>query len=85
MAGAYLYDVMIGHMDVLATIHHVMAPGLIIWIRSSYATNTPSDALMNRLLATLVFFGAAIGGTICLGLTLCFRLFKFTMNRRTLR
>lgn len=46
-----------------------MGPVLLLWIRISYSTFTPADALLCRLLMSFVFFGAVFSGSATSSLT----------------
>lgn len=63
LTGAYLYDLTIHRPDLLSTLHHCMGPALLLWIRTSFATFSPEDAMGCRPLMVFVFFGASVGGT----------------------
>lgn len=53
-----------------------MGPALLIWIRLSYSTFTPDDALMCRLLISFVFFGAIFSGSTTTALLCIFHFRK---------
>ncbi|KAH8810773.1 hypothetical protein F5884DRAFT_897324 [Xylogone sp. PMI_703] len=84
MAGSYAYDLTIERADVLSLIHHCMGPAMLIWIRLCFATYTPADALMNRLLVSFVFFGAGVGGSVTTSMLLMMKLMKPHISAQTL-
>ena len=53
-----------------------MGPVLLLWIRLRYATFTPADALMCRLLISFVFFGAIFSGSTTTALMFVFHFRK---------
>lgn len=63
-----------------------MGPLLLIWMRLSYSSFTPADALMCRLLISFVFFGAILSGSTTTALTFIyyFRKVWFKPGRETL-
>ncbi|KAK3365838.1 hypothetical protein B0T24DRAFT_597595 [Lasiosphaeria ovina] len=62
LTGAYIVDLTVTRNDKGATLHHMMGPALLLWIRTSFSSFSPSDALLCRLLIQFVFFGATISG-----------------------
>ncbi|KAK3377977.1 hypothetical protein B0H63DRAFT_478485 [Podospora didyma] len=62
LTGAYIVDLTVTRTDKFATLHHVMGPALLLWIRTCFSSFTSSDALLCRLLIQFVFFGATISG-----------------------
>ncbi|KAL6697044.1 hypothetical protein J3F84DRAFT_394536 [Trichoderma pleuroticola] len=62
LTGAYIIDLTVTRNDKAATLHHIMGPALLLWIRLSFSSFTSSDALLCRLLIQFVFFGATISG-----------------------
>jgi hypothetical protein len=61
-----------------------MGPTLLLWIRISYSTFTPYDALLCRLLMSFVFFGAVFSGsaTSALLFIVFFRKIWFKPNQK---
>ncbi|KAL7781924.1 hypothetical protein V8C43DRAFT_327644 [Trichoderma afarasin] len=62
LTGAYIIDLTVTRNDKAATLHHIMGPALLLWIRLCFSSFTSSDALLCRLLIQFVFFGATISG-----------------------
>ncbi|EHK21649.1 uncharacterized protein TRIVIDRAFT_52965 [Trichoderma virens Gv29-8] len=62
LTGSYIIDLTVTRNDKAATLHHMMGPALLLWIRLSFSSFTSSDALLCRLLIQFVFFGATISG-----------------------
>ena len=84
MAGSYAYDLTIERADVLSLIHHLMGPGMLFWIRSSFSSYTSADAVMNRLLLSFVFFGAGVGGSLTTLMLVLMKLVKTQISKETL-
>ncbi|KAK0635779.1 hypothetical protein B0T17DRAFT_57256 [Bombardia bombarda] len=62
LTGSYIVDLTVTRSDKGSTLHHCMGPALLVWIRASFSSFTPHDALLCRLLMQFVFFGATISG-----------------------
>jgi hypothetical protein len=76
LTGAYIIDLTVTRNNKGATLHHIMGPALLFWIRLRYATFTPADALMCRLLISFVFFGAIFSGSTTTALLFVFHFRK---------
>jgi hypothetical protein len=84
MNGAYLFDLAIYRNDFLGTVHHLFGPVLLIWMRSSHSTFTPSDALVCRPLIMFVLFGASLSGTASSVAIFLLRIGKRYLKQETL-
>ncbi|KAH0494653.1 hypothetical protein TgHK011_008244 [Trichoderma gracile] len=62
--------------DKASTLHHVMGPALLLWIRLCFSSFTSSDALLCRLLIQFVFFGATISGATTTALVFLYQFRK---------
>src|SRR4051794_34441400 len=84
MAGCYFYDLTIERADFLSLIHHCMGPAMLLWIRHCFSSYTPTDATMSRLLASFIFFGAGIGGSLTTGMLVLMKLLKTQLRATSL-
>ncbi|KAL6872291.1 hypothetical protein HDV57DRAFT_524616 [Trichoderma longibrachiatum] len=76
LTGSYIVDLTVTRSDKASTLHHVMGPALLLWIRLCFSSFTSSDALLCRLLIQFVFFGATISGATTTALVFLYQFRK---------
>ncbi|EGR44508.1 uncharacterized protein TRIREDRAFT_112114 [Trichoderma reesei QM6a] len=76
LTGSYIIDLTVTRNDKASTLHHVMGPALLLWIRLCFSSFTSSDALLCRLLIQFVFFGATISGATTTALVFLYQFRK---------
>lgn len=71
LAGTYFVDLTIPRSP-LSTIHYCGPALILALVRNLASSGTSADALMCRMIMSLVFFGASFGGIATTGLTFAF-------------